>query len=139
MSPPSATSKLTGEENNSVFKVRWIGDTPTLTYQAGVTAGDTFYITAGGVGVESVEDVVYAPGRALPYIELSGGVRSDGSYASRPFSVFREEGHFVMPVQASARPENIVGWDTYTTVAADRWLFSRNPDYTYIYNANEIR
>ena len=127
------------EENNSVFKVRWIGDTPTLTYQAGVTAGDTFYITAGGVGVESVEDVVYAPGRALPYIELSGGVRSDGSYASRPFSVFREEGHFVMPVQASARPENIVGWDTYTTVAADRWIFSRNPDYTYIYNANEIR
>ena len=127
------------EENNSVFKVRWIGDTPTLTYQAGVTAGDTFYITAGGVGVESVEDVVYAPGRALPYIELSGGIRSDGSYASRPFSVFREEGHFVLPVQASARPENIVGWDTYTTVAANRWIFSRNQDYTYIYNANEIR
>ena len=44
-----------------------------------------------------------------------------------------------MPVQASTRPENIVGWNTYTTVAADRWIFSRNQDYTYIYNANEIR
>ena len=128
-----------GVENGSVFKVRWIGDTPTLTYQEGVTADDTFYITAGGVGVEPVEDVVYAQGRALPYIELSGGIQADGGYASEAFCVFREQGHFVLPVKASACPENIVGWDEYTTVAAGSWLFTRNPAYTYIYNANEIR
>lgn len=128
-----------GVENGSVFKVRWIGDTPTLTYQEGLTADDTFYITSGGVGVEPVEDVVYAPGRALPYIELSGGIQADGSYASKAFCAFRDQGHFVLPVTASARPENIVGWDNYTTVSAGSWLFTRNPSYTYIYNANEIR
>ncbi|MBP3202287.1 MAG: hypothetical protein J6M31_01620, partial [Bacteroidales bacterium] len=128
-----------GVENNSVFKVRWIGDTPTLTYQEGVTAEDTFYISSGGVGVEPVEDMTYAQGRALPYIELSGGVRPDGSYASQAYRAFKEEGHFVLPVQASALPKNIVGWDTCTKVGQGRWLFTRNQDYTYIYNANEIR
>ena len=128
-----------GVENNSVFKVRWIGDTPTLTYQEGVTAEDTFYISSGGVGVEPVEDMTYAQGRALPYIELSGGVRPDGSYDSQAYRAFKEEGHFVLPVQASARPENIVGWDTCTTVDQGRWLFTRNADYTYIYNDKEIR
>lgn len=128
-----------GVENGSVFKVRWIGDTPTLTYQEGVTAGDTFYITAGGVGVEPVEDVVYADGRALPYIELGGGVRADGSYASQAFCAFREKGHFILPVEAPVRPENIAGWDAYTTVSQGSWLFSRNQSYTYIYNDNEVR
>ena len=128
-----------GVEDSNVFKVRWIGDTPTLTYQEGITATDTFYITSGGVGVEPVEDVVYAPGRALPYIELSGGVRPDGSYSSQAYRVFKEAGHFVLPVQASVRPEDIAGWNEYTTVTADRWVFARNPDYTYLYNANEIR
>ena len=128
-----------GVENGSVFKVRWIGDTPTLTYQEGVTAGDTFYITAGGVGVEPVEDVVYADGRALPYIELGGGIQPDGSYASQAFCAFREEGHFVLPVEAPVRPENIAGWDAYTTVSQGSWLFSRNQSYTYIYNDNEVR
>ena len=91
------------------------------------------------MGVTPVEDVVYAQGRALPYIELSGGIQADGGYASQAFCAFRDQGRFVLPVTASARPENIVGWDAYTTLAADSWLFTRNPSYTYIYNANEIR
>ena len=128
-----------GVENGSVFKVRWIGDTPTLTYQEGVTASDMFYITSGGIGVAPVEDVVYAQGRALPYIELSGGVQVDGGYSAQAFRVFKEAGHFVLPVQASARPENIVGWNEYTSIADGKWLFSRNSDYFYIYNDKEIR
>lgn len=128
-----------GVEDGSVFKVRWIGDTPTLTYQEDVTAGDTFYISSGGVGVEPVEDFVYAQGRALPYIELGGGIRPDGTYSAQAFRPFKEEGHFVLPVQASTRPENIVGWDEYTSVADGKWLFTRNSDYTYIYNDTEIR
>jgi hypothetical protein len=128
-----------GVEDGSVFKVRWIGDTPTLTYQEDVTAGDTFYISSGGVGVEPVEDFVYAQGRALPYIELSGGIRPDGTYSAQAFRAFKEEGHFVLPVQASTRPENIVGWDEYTSIADGKWLFTRNSGYTYIYNDNEIR
>ena len=128
-----------GVEDGSVFKVRWIGDTPTLTYQEDVTAGDTFYISSGGVGVEPVEDFVYAQGRALPYIELGGGIRPDGTYSAQAFRPFKEEGHFVLPVQASTRPENIVGWDEYTSVADGKWLFTRNSGYTYIYNDNEIR
>lgn len=66
-----------GVENSSVFKVRWIGDTPTLTYMEGVTASDNFYITSGGIGVAPVEEMIYASGRALPYVELSGGVLTD--------------------------------------------------------------
>ena len=128
-----------GVENGSVFKVRWIGDTPTLTYQEGVTAEDMFYISSGGVGVEPVEDFVYAQGRALPYIELGGGIRPDGTYSAQAFRPFKEEGHFVLPVQASTRPENIVGWDEYTSIADGKWLFTRNSGYTYIYNDNEIR
>ena len=128
-----------GVENDSVFKVRWIGDTPTLTYQEGVTAEDMFYISSGGVGVEPVEDFVYAQGRALPYIELSGSIRPDGTYSAQAFRAFKEEGHFVLPVQASTRPENIVGWDEYTSIADGKWLFTRNSGYTYIYNDNEIR
>lgn len=128
-----------GVEDGSVFKVRWIGDTPTLTYQEDVTAGDTFYISSGGVGVEPVEDFVYAQGRALPYIELGGGIRPDGTYSAQAFRPFKEEGHFVLPVQASTRPENIVGWDEYTSIADGKWLFTRNSGYTYIYNDNEIR
>ncbi len=128
-----------GVEDGSVFKVRWIGDTPTLTYQEDITAGDTFYISSGGVGVEPVEDFVYAQGRALPYIELGGGIRPDGTYSAQAFRPFKEEGHFVLPVQASTRPENIVGWDEYTSIADGKWLFTRNSGYTYIYNDNEIR
>ena len=128
-----------GVEDGSVFKVRWIGDTPTLTYQEDITAGDTFYISSGGVGVEPVEDFVYAQGRALPYIELGGGIRPDGTYSAQAFRAFKEEGHFVLPVQASTRPENIVGWDEYTSIADGKWLFTRNSGYTYIYNDNEIR
>ena len=75
----------------------------------------------------------------MPYLELSGGVQIDGSYSAQAFRVFKEQGHFVLPAQGSVRPENIVGWNEYTTIAADRWVFARNPDYTYLYNANEIR
>lgn len=128
-----------GVENSSVFKVRWIGDTPTLTYMEGVTASDNFYITSGGIGVAPVEEMIYASGRALPYVELSGGVLTDGTYSSQAYRVFKEAGHFVLPVQASSRPENIVGWDEYTTEGDGRWLFTRNSNYSYIYNNNEIR
>jgi len=113
-----------------VFTVQWInGNCTVLAAESGL-AGDTFYINGGEIGIEPREGAIYAEAKALPYIELAGGVQPDGSYDSLPYLVEREGGEFVIrTTPLTPLPNNIVGWDQDG---------HRLADYVYIYNPNEL-
>lgn len=120
-------------DDNSVYNVQWLNGTPTLTRRLGETATDSFYITAGAVGVSRVEEIHYAEGRAMPYIELAGGIQPDGTYRATPCTVMKQGPDFVLTTTA-ANARDLIG---FTLVSDNRYV--RNSNYTYIYNPKEIR
>lgn len=116
------------DKSGRVFDVKWINGNATVIQVGSSRAGDTFYMNGGEIGIEPQAGVTYAESRALPYIELAGGVQPDGSYDSLPYLVEREGAEFV--IRNTPLPKNVVGW------SEDGHRLS---DYLYIYNPNELR
>ena len=125
------------DANNQVYKVRWIGGEVTLTPVEKVTAGEYFYINGGGVEVEPQEEITYPDYQALPYIELSGGVKPDGSYAAAAYSVLKSGENFQL--LAPAGITDIVGFTDTGKASGSNHIYKRNDNYVYIYNQNEIK
>jgi len=124
------------DESNITYDVEWIGNTVTLTHRS-ETAGDTFYITNGDVRVTPTEMVAYAPSHAIPYVELDGGVQPDGGYkVNALLTVNKAQGAFYG--LSDRELGSLVGW-TQTSSGSDGYLYSRDSNYTYIYNPNELR
>lgn len=127
------TCGLGVDNSQCTYKVRWTDGKAVLTPQT-AHAGDKFYITSGSVGVKSFEDegVKYAESQALPYFEMAGGVQSDGTYSSRVYPVKKSGADFC--IEPSDNPTNIVGFTKQTD-----GQYTRNDNYTYIYNPNEFK
>jgi hypothetical protein len=102
------------------------------------TADDLFYINGGELSVLQQEGITYAESKALPYIELGGGVTPDGGYSSKVYPVKRDGANFLLTTPDNSRPDNIVGWTYDKTENGLSW-FKRNSNYVYIYNPNELK
>lgn len=125
------------DKDNHAYKVKWIGGKATLTEVEEITAGEYFYINEGGVEMEPREGVAYPDYQALPYIELSGGVKPDGSYAGTAYSVKKEGEDFL--ILAPAGLTDIVGFTDTGKDSGGKRIYKRNDNYVYIYNQNEIK
>lgn len=124
-------------DDNTVYKVKWLDGKCTLTRQENQIGGDRFYMTGGGVRLVPAEGVEYAEAYAMPYIETGGGVQPDGSYAGIGcYPVVKEGDTFCFYAYMADLPA--VGW-TRDTSTSKPFRYVRNPNYTYIYNPNEIK
>lgn len=128
------------EDDKTFWNIRWKNGllfTEEVTYpSAAKPSGDTFYINGGVLALEPDEGVDYADCQALPYVELSGGVRPDGTYQSSAYNVRK-----VGPEFRCYAPHNLsiplISWEKQKDGNTEYWL--RLPEYTYIYNPNEIK
>ena len=117
-------------DDGTAYDVLWQGSNATLTKRADKAADGNFYINAGDVDVVPCEGRKYADAHVMPYIELSGGIRPDGSYTATPYSVRKQDSDFT--IHAPEGLPDIVGY-TFTD-----GLYKRTANYVYIYNNNEI-
>ena len=120
-------------DDNKVYSVSWLDGKVTVTEQPDVSPKDNFYITGGAVGVEPVEGFTYAESTALPAIELAGGVKPDGTYASSAYSVAKRANTFLLNAGTTTLT-NIVGYSH-----TGGGVYERNDEYVYIYNQNEVK
>ena len=125
------------DDGGNVYSVRWIGGVVNVLSLDKITESPNFYINEGAVGVDPMESVTYPDYQALPYIELSGGVKPDGSYAATAYSVKKEGEEFLL--LAPAGLTDIVGFTDTGESSGDYHIYKRNDNYVYIYNQNEIK
>ena len=125
------------DSSNKVYQVRWLDGVAKLTPVNNVTAGEYFYINGGGVTVKAQEGIDYPDYQALPYFELSGGVRPDGTYAATAYSVSKNGEDFLL--LAPDGLTDIVGFTNSKLWSGDKRIYQRNDNYVYIYNQNEIK
>lgn len=125
------------DDGGNVYSVRWIGGVVNVLSLDKITESPNFYINEGAVGVDPMESVTYPDYQALPYIELSGGVKPDGSYAATAYSVKKEGEDFLL--LAPAGLTDIVGFTDTGESSGDYHIYKRNDNYVYIYNQNEIK
>ena len=123
------------DDEGMSWRVKWLGGKATLINTGIEAEDDCFYINAGAVEVEREEDINYAEAHALPYIELAGGIRPDGTYQSKAYEVYKQGEDFFLSLTGTELPSNLVGW----TFDKEKNLFKRKDNYTYIFNKNEIR
>jgi hypothetical protein len=128
------------EDDNTFWNVRWKNGllfTDEVTYPSGLKpAGDTFYINGGVLAMEPDEGVDYVDCQILPYVELSGGVRPDGSYQGSVYNV-RKMGTEFRCYAPHDLDIPLISWETKTEDGTQYWL--RRPEYTYIYNPKELK
>lgn len=125
-------------DDNTTYQVCWLNGKASLTRQEDV-AGDTFYITGGTIGLKAQDEIEYADSYAIPYIELSGGIQSDGSYASTAYDVSKQGAEFILTVHGDTQLKDIVGWTYDSSPSQDVQCYKRDVSYVYIYNPNEIK
>ncbi|MBO7602961.1 MAG: hypothetical protein J6S97_00930 [Bacteroidales bacterium] len=123
------------DDSGAVFKVQWLGGKALVVREEDETAGDTFYITAGEVGVAPAEGVTYAPSYSVPFIELDGGVQPGGTYDSALCIGFKYGQDFYVLCSGG---DSLVGYEEATEFGG-RPYFRRKDNYVYIYNPNEIK
>lgn len=123
-------------DDNSVYDVMWINGRLTATLREEKADG-MFYINYGGLELEPRDNIDYPDYQVLPYIELSGGVKPDGTYAAEVYQVMKVNDEFQF--MAPAGKTDIVGFTDTEKPWGDTHLYKRNSDYIYIYNQNEIK
>lgn len=127
-------------DDNTFWNIRWKNGllfTDEIAYPSGAKPqGDTFYINGGVLALEPDEGVDYSDCQALPYVELSGGIRPDGSYYGHAYNVRKlgAEFHCQAPLNLSIP---LINWEKKKDGNTEYWL--RTPEYTYIYNPNELK
>lgn len=128
------------ESDNTFWNIRWKNGLlfkDEIIYPNGAKpSGTTFYINGGVLAMEPDEGVEYAECQTLPYVELSGGIRPDGTYASSAYAVRKLGAEFrcYAPHDLSIP---LISWEKKTEGKVAYWL--RQPEYTYIYNPNELK
>lgn len=127
------------DDNNVVYKVRWINNAVSAIPTELKAEDGVFYINGGEVKVSQQEYVEYPPAQAIPYIELSGGVTPSGGYQSIAYNVTRNGADFELWLPEDQKPNNIVGWSYADITINHKNLYRRNPNYLYIYNQNEVK
>lgn len=136
-------------DDNTYWEVSWRNGllfTEEVTFFHGESpTGKTFYINGGQLALVPSESVDYAESFALPYYELSGGVRPDGSYESLAFPVLKDGPEFVCHKAPHNLAIPLISWEKANGPVGAAGI-SNNVDYwkrlsefTYIYNPNETR
>ena len=125
------------DANNNAYRVSWVGGKVTVTPLNLMAEGPNFYINDGAVQLKPREAVEYPEYQAIPYFELSGGVRPDGSYAASAYSVRKSGEDFQL--LAPAGLTDIVGFTDTGVASGSNHIYKRNDNYVYIYNQNEMK
>lgn len=125
------------DANNNAYRVSWVGGVATLTSLKMVAESQNFFINDGAVQLKAREAVEYPDYQVIPYFELSGGVKPDGSYAGTAYSVKKEGEDFL--ILAPAGLTDIVGFTDTGEESGGLHIYKRNDNYVYIYNQNEIK
>ena len=125
------------DDSNHIYNVRWIGGVATVSPLEKVTDSQNFYINGGAVKLEPQEGITYPEFQALPYVELSGGVRPDGTYAASAYHVQKVGETFQL--LAPAGLTDIVGFTDTGESSGNSHIYKRNDEYVYIYNQNEVK
>jgi hypothetical protein len=125
-------------DDGRAWHVRWLGSRCYTEAYGDVQQTDWFYVNGGSLDFFPQEGIKYDTPEnqyhALPAVELSGGIRSDGSYVAVSYPVEKQGTAFVCRAPHDIeRP--FVGW-TWDN-ALGLWL--RDSDYFYSYNPNELR
>ena len=125
-------------DDGNAWYVRWLGSKCYIESYGAVSQTDWLYVNGGGLDFVPQEGIAYDTPEnryhALPAMELAGGIRSDGSYASASYPVEKQGMTFVCRAPRDiANP--FVGWKWDDTLGL--WL--RDSDYLYCYNPNELR
>lgn len=124
-------------DDNSTYDVRWIKGSPTCTKRT-EKANGTFYINGGSVSVNEQEGINYAAATVLPCVELSGGVTVSGGYkSSAAYNVHKNGSNFELTAPQGIK--DIVGFTDSIAAPGGSRIYHRNGNYTYIYNANELK
>ena len=82
---------------------------------------------------------------ALPYYELSGGIRPDGSYQSVAYPVIKNGAEFHCYDAPHNLAPALISWEKVSgevvTYEGKKNInyWKRLPEYTYIYNPNETK
>ncbi|MCR4603943.1 MAG: hypothetical protein K5683_10510 [Prevotella sp.] len=129
------------DENNIAYKVCWLNGKATVT-PTGTTADDNlFYINGGEVNVKSQDFLNYADAYAIPSIELSGGIRPDGSYdVKQCVNVTKNLGDFEIRVPNTASMFVLDCWKKdESQTNSDYTIYKRTSDYIYLYNPSELK
>lgn len=125
------------EQNNEVYQVQWLNGKPTVIPNPMEAHDGMFYITDGAVGVRPAEGIRYEEGHPMAYMAYRGGVQPNGSYdISNLLPVMKQGDQFV--ITSPAKMDDIVGW-TLTDEQDGHYTYTRNSNYYYIYNPNEMR
>lgn len=125
-------------DDGRAWHVRWLGTQCYTESYGDVLQTDWFYVNGGGLDFFPQEGIKYDTPEnryhALPAMELSGGIRSNGSYVAAAYPVEKQGTTFVCraPYDISCP---FVGW----TWNASLSLWLRDADYLYCYNPNEFR
>lgn len=125
------------DNNNKGYGVRWVGGEATLTPLETVSDGQNFYINGGAVELRAQSGIDYPDYQALPYYELSGGIKPDGSYAAEAYAVTKDGEDFRL--LAPGEKTDIVGFTDTGKPSGDKYIYKRNSNYVYIYNQNEMK
>ena len=125
-------------DDGRAWHVRWLGSKCYTELFGDVPQTDWFYVNGGGLDFTPQEGIQYDTPEnryhALPAVELSGGIRSDGTYVATSYPVEKQGTTFVCRAPRDI-PCPLVGWTWDTT----RGLWLRGADYLYSYNPNELR
>ena len=121
--------------DNHVYSVQWHNGNATMAQKEDETAGNTFYITAGEIGVSPMEGVTYAESHPVAFVELDGGVQPAGTYQADICPGFKYGQDFYV---IAGKGDSLVGYEEATDFGG-RPIFRRKDNYVYIYNPNEIR
>lgn len=138
---------LAVRDDNTYWNYRWKNGmlfTDEIIF-AGQPTGDTFYINGGQLSLKPSEAVDYAESVALPYYELSGGIRPDGSYQSVAYPVIKNGAEFHCYDAPHNLAPALISWEKVSgevvTYEGKKNInyWKRLPEYTYIYNPNETK
>jgi hypothetical protein len=126
------------QHKGRVYQVAWKGDACIVTDQGEGSNAETIYITAGVPSFTAYTNITYAPARPVPGLEIDKSFHVDGTFnfQSPRYFVKKVKGKFILP--ATLGNTSITGLPNWVYDASTK-MMTRNENYVYIYNPNELK
>ena len=128
------------DANDFAYKVCWLNGTVKVTPTGQQASDGLFYINAGEVCVKPQDFVSYPESKALPAVEVGGGVTPDGDYDIKHIiNVYRNDDDFMMAIPEGESSNFVLDCWKYVMWYNSKDVYQRTSDYIYIYNPNEVK